>query len=342
MSLLRILIIHTAFIGDIVLSTPLIKKIKESYDNCSITYVTTPIGAEILKNNPNLNNIIIYDKKGEHKGLKGIWDLGKRLRYENFNIVITPHRYLRSSILSWLSRSPIRRGYDIATGSFLFTDKIHYDKSKHEVEKLLSFVNCEKTNNKRYEIELFPSDKNVEFADSIWEKNNLDNYKIISINPGSKWFTKQWPIDYFNILIKNLNKYDSIKVIVLGGKEETNLPIFNENTIDLRGKTSLLELSEILKRSDIVLTNDSSPIHIASAFKKPKIFAIFGPTVKSFGFFPWSLNCEIFETNNLKCRPCGIHGGTSCPEKHFKCMKNITPDSILRKIINYLGVDIHG
>lgn len=338
---MRILIIHTAFIGDIVLSTPLIRKIKESYNNCSITYVTTPIGAEILKNNPNLNNIIIYDKKGKHKGLNGIWDLGKRLRYENFNIVITPHRYLRSSILSWLSRSPIRKGYDIASGAFLFTDKIHYDKTKHEVEKLLSFVDYEKTNKKRYEIELFPSNKNIKFADIIWEQYNLNNYKIISINPGSKWFTKQWPIEYFNTLIQCLNKYKPIKIIILGGKEEINLPIFSKNTIDLRGETSLLDLAEILKRSDIVVTNDSSPIHIASAFKKPKIFAIFGPTVKNFGFFPWSLNNEIFETNNLDCRPCGIHGGNSCPEKHFKCMKDITPDKVLNKIITYLGFDAY-
>ncbi|MDP0488840.1 MAG: glycosyltransferase family 9 protein [Fusobacterium sp. JB021] len=338
---MRILIIHTAFIGDIVLSTPLIKKIKQSYENCSITYVTTPIGAEILKNNPNLNNIIIYDKKGKHKGLNGIWDLGKRLRYENFNMVITPHRYLRSSILAWLSRSPIRKGYDIAAGAFLFSEKIHYDKKKHEVEKLLSFINCEKTNKKRYDIELFPGKKDIEFADSIWQKYNLNDFKVVSINPGSKWFTKQWPIEYFNILINNFKKYKNIKVLVLGGPEETNLSISSKHIIDLRGKTSLLELAEILKRSDIVVTNDSSPIHIASAFKKPRIFAIFGPTIKEFGFFPWSLNSEIFETKNLECRPCGIHGGNSCPEKHFKCMKSITPDKVFNKIINYLGFDLY-
>lgn len=333
---MRILIIHTAFIGDIVLSTPLVKKLKETYKDCHIAYVTTPIGASILKNNPSINEIIEYDKRGTHKGIKGVYELGKRLRYGNYNLVITPHRYLRSSILAWLSRSPIRIGYDNAAGKFLFTKKIHYDKNKHEVEKLLSFVDCPETNNKRYEIELFPDESNIKKIDTILAKNNLEGKKIITIAAGSKWKTKQWPVQYFNEVIDVLSKNDNLKVITVGGKDELNIPLHTENVIDLRGKTTLLDLAEVLKRSDIVLTNDSSPIHIASAFKKPRIIAFFGPTVKKFGFFPWSKNSEVLEISNLKCRPCGIHGGNSCPEKHFDCMKKILPELVLTKIKNYL------
>lgn len=332
---MRILIIHTAFIGDIVLSTPLIKKIKDTYPDSDITYVTTPVGEAILKNNPYLNNIIVYDKRGKHKGIKGVWELGKRLRYENFNMVITPHRYLRSSILSWLSRSPIRKGYDIASGSFLFTDKIKYDKGKHEVEKLLSFIEPE--NKKRYEIELFLGENEKMRGDNFWKENNLAQKKVVVLAPGSKWFTKQWPVEYFNQLGQKLKELSNIEVIIVGGKDEMNLPIDIENMIDMRGKTSLLELADILSRADVVVTNDSSPIHIASAFKKPRIFALFGPTVEKFGFFPWSLNSQVFQVENLKCRPCGIHGGNTCPEKHFKCMKDILPEEVFKEIKKYLG-----
>lgn len=332
---MRILIIHTAFIGDIVLSTPLIKKIKDTYPDSDITYVTTPSGEAILKNNPHLNNIIVYDKRGEHKGISGVWQLGKRLRYENFNMVITPHRYLRSSILSWLSRSPIRKGYDIASGSFLFTEKIKYDKSKHEVEKLLSFVAPE--NKKRYEIELYPGEKEKMKGDNLWKENLLEDKKVVVLAPGSKWFTKQWPVEYFNKLAESLKKLSNVRLIVVGGKEEVNLPIEKENIIDMRGKTSLLELADILSRADVVVTNDSSPIHIASAFKKPRIFALFGPTIEKFGFFPWSLNSKVFQVDGLKCRPCGIHGGKSCPEKHFKCMRDILPEEVFNEIKEYLG-----
>lgn len=332
---MRILIIHTAFIGDIVLSTPLIKKIKDTYPDSDITYVTTPSGEAILKNNPHLNNIIVYDKRGEHKGISGVWQLGKRLRYENFNMVITPHRYLRSSILSWLSRSPIRKGYDIASGSCLFTEKIKYDRTKHEVDKLLSFVAPE--NKKRYEIELYPGEKEKMKGDNLWKENLLEDKKVVVLAPGSKWFTKQWPVEYFNKLAENLKKLSNVRLIVVGGKDEINLPIEKENIIDMRGKTSLLELADILSRADVVVTNDSSPIHIASAFKKPRIFALFGPTIEKFGFFPWSLNSKVFQVDGLKCRPCGIHGGKSCPEKHFKCMRDILPEEVFNEIKKYLG-----
>ena len=332
---MRILIIHTAFIGDIVLSTPLIKKIKDTYPDSDITYVTTPSGEAILKNNPHLNNIIVYDKRGEHKGISGVWQLGKRLRYENFNMVITPHRYLRSSILSWLSRSPIRKGYDLASGSCLFTEKIKYDRTKHEVEKLLSFVAPE--NKKRYEIELYPGEKEKMKGDNLWKENLLEDKKVVVLAPGSKWFTKQWPVEYFNKLAESLKKLSNARLIVVGGKDEINLPIEKENIIDMRGKTSLLELADILSRADVVVTNDSSPIHIASAFKKPRIFALFGPTIEKFGFFPWSLNSKVFQVNGLKCRPCGIHGGKSCPEKHFKCMRDILPEEVFIEIKEYLG-----
>lgn len=339
---MRILIIHTAFIGDIVLSTPLVRKIKEVYPESYLAYVTTPAGASILKNNPNINEIIEYDKRGAHKGIRGIYELGKRLRYENFNMVITPHRYLRSSFLTWLSRSPIRKGYDIASGKIFFTEKIHYDKSKHEVEKLLSFVNSLETQNKRYEIELFPDKTSIEKIDNIWKMNDFENKKIIIVAPGSKWFTKQWPVEYFNKVIDKFSEEENIKVVVVGGKDEISIPLHTEKIVDLRGKTSLLDLAEVLKRGDVVLTNDSSPIHIASASKNPRIIALFGPTVKEFGFFPWSKNSEVLEIENLSCRPCGIHGGNKCPEGHFKCMREITPEKVIDRIKNYLGKDIDG
>ena len=325
---IRILIIHTAFIGDIVLSTPLIKKLKDAYPKAEITYLTTPVGASILRNNPHISHIIEYDKRGEHKGLVGLWAIGKKLRMEAYNIVITPHRYFRSSFLTWLTGAPVRRGYDNAAGKFFYTEKIHYDKNKHEVEKLLSFV--KKDEKKRYEIELFPGTFEKERVDEIFK--NVDK-KIVVIAPGSKWFTKRWPTEYFREVVKRLEKREDTVVVIVGGKEERllNIPLA-EKSIDLRGMTTLLELAEVIKRADIILTNDSSPIHIASAFPLVKIFAIFGPTTKELGFFPWSKNSEVLQVEDLECRPCSLHGGDSCPKKHFKCMVDIKPEVVFEKI----------
>jgi len=331
---MNILIIHTAFIGDIVLSTALVSKVKEKYPDSNIYYLTTPLGKEILKNNPKIKEVIVYDKRGKDKGFGAFISFVRRIRKLKIDICLTPHRYLRSSVLSILSGAKIRVGYDIASLSFVFNKKIKYDKTKHEVEKLLSFVDDD---TKRFELEMYPNEKDKLKIDTL-VKNLSENKKIILIAPGSKWFTKKWPEEYFKILIQNLIKRDDLLVVITGGKEEKEIELeLDSKVLDLRGEISLLELAELTKRASLVVSNDSAPIHITSAFPNTRIIGIFGPTVKEFGFFPWSKNSKVFEINSLYCRPCAIHGGNSCPEKHFRCMREITPDLIENEIYNYIA-----
>ncbi|WP_339007489.1 glycosyltransferase family 9 protein [Fusobacterium animalis] len=330
---MNILIIHTAFIGDIVLSTALVSKVKEKYPDSDIYYLTTPLGKEILKNNPKIKEIIVYDKRGKDKGFVAFISFVRKIRKLRIDVCLTPHRYLRSSILSLLSGASIRVGYDIASLSFVYNKKIKYDKTKHEVEKLLSFVD---DSPKRFKLEMYPSEKDKIKIDTIL-KNFFQNKKIILIAPGSKWFTKRWPEEYFKILIQNLVKRNDLLIVITGGKEEKEIELnLDSKVLDLRGEISLLELAELTKRAILVVSNDSAPIHITSAFPNTRIVGIFGPTVKEFGFFPWSENSKIFEINGLYCRPCAIHGGNSCPEKHFRCMREITPDLIENEIYNYI------
>ena len=331
---MNILIIHTAFIGDIVLSTALVSKVKEKYPDSDIYYLTTPLGKEILKNNPKIKEIIVYDKRGKDKGFGAFISFVRKIRKLKIDVCLTPHRYLRSSILSLLSGASIRVGYDIASLSFVYNKKIKYNKTKHEVEKLLSFVD---DSPKRFELEMYPSEKDKIKIDTIL-KNFFQNKKIILIAPGSKWFTKRWPEEYFKTLIQNLVKRNNLLIVITGGKEEKEIELnLDSKVLDLRGEISLLELAELTKRAVLVVSNDSAPIHITSAFPDTRIIGIFGPTVKEFGFFPWSQNSKVFEIDNLYCRPCAIHGGNSCPEKHFRCMREITPDLIENEIYNYIS-----
>ena len=331
---MNILIIHTAFIGDIVLSTALVSKVKEKYPDSDIYYLTTSLGKEILKNNPKIKEVIVYDKRGKDKGFGAFISFVRRIRKLKIDICLTPHRYLRSSILSLLSGAKIRVGYDIANLSFVFNKKIKYDKTKHEVEKLLSFVDDD---TKRFELEMYPNEKDKLKIDTL-VKNLSENKKIILIAPGSKWFTKKWPEEYFRILIQNLVKRDDLLIVITGGKEEKEIELnLDSKVLDLRGEITLLELAELTKRAALVVSNDSAPIHITSTFPDTRIIGIFGPTVKEFGFFPWSKNSKVFEINGLYCRPCAIHGGNSCPEKHFRCMREITPDLIENEIYNYVA-----
>ena len=213
---MNILIIHTAFIGDIVLSTALVAKLADKYPDANIYFLTTALGKEILKNNPKIKEIIVYDKRGKDKGIKAFFRFVKQIRKLKIDVCLTPHRYLRSSILSLLSGAKIRIGYDIANLSFVFNKKIKYDKTKHEVEKLLSFVD---DNDKRYELEMYQSKQDKIKIDEILKSYDIENKKIILIAPGSKWFTKKWPEEYFKILIENLSKRDDFLIVITGGKE---------------------------------------------------------------------------------------------------------------------------
>lgn len=330
----KILIFHTAFIGDIVLSTPLIKKIKAKYPNSEITYATTPAGAKILANNPLLDRIIQYDKRGKNKGIKGMIKLAKEFKKYNFDIAYIPHRYLRSSLIAALAGIKERIGYDISEGKLFLTKKIKYNKDFHEVERLLSLVDLDSFEDKK--IELYPSNEDYKYIEKILDSYKIENKKIIVMAVGSKWYTKMWPIEYFNELIKNLEKYEDIRVVLVGGKDELKLDVYeSDKIINLINKTSLLQLAAIISKGDILITNDSSPIHIASAFDT-YIMAIFGATVKSLGFYPWSNNSEVVENESLSCRPCGLHGGNNCPEGHFRCMKDIKPETVYNRVLELL------
>ena len=329
----KILIFHTAFIGDIVLSTALIKNIKKLHPQSEITYVTTPPGKAILSNNPHLVEIIAYDKRGKNKGIKGMFSLSKELRNKKFDIAYIPHRYLRSSLICFSSKIPLKIGYDISEGKIFLNRKITYRKDLHEVDRLLKLLEVECEDKK---LELFPSEKDKEYIDKFLLDKNIGNKKLIALAIGSKWNTKRWPIEHFNELIEKLEERNDVQLILVGGNEEKDLPVkYSSKTINAIGETSLLQLAELISRCQIIVTNDSSPIHIASAFTT-YIIAIFGATVKELGFYPWSENSEVIENKDLPCRPCGLHGGNQCPEKHFKCMLEINPSIVLERILEIL------
>lgn len=330
----KILIFHTAFIGDIVLSTAMVKKIKANNVNSKITYVTTPAGKAILANNPHIDEIIAYEKRGKDKGIKGMLKLSKLLREKKFDIAYVPHRYLRSSLIVYLAKIKERIGYANSEGKIFLTKKVEYDKNKHEVEKLLSLVQGQDLVDNS--LELFPSKEDEDYIEKIWDENSLQGKKVVAMAIGSKWNTKRWPIEYFNLLIKKLEEKEDIKIILVGGKDELNLPVeFSEKSISMINKTSLLQLAQLLKKSNMVITNDSSPIHIGSAFET-FVFAIFGATVKELGFTPWTPNSLLVENEGLYCRPCGLHGGDKCPEGHFRCMMELTPEMVYEKVLEVL------
>ncbi|HEX9974914.1 MAG TPA: glycosyltransferase family 9 protein, partial [bacterium] len=184
--------------------------------------------------------------------------------------------------------------------------------------------------------EIFWTQKEEEKRKQILEKFQTKNRNIIGIAPGSIWNTKRWIKEYYLELVKLLEKND-FQIVLIGGKEDFELCNFIKNSSgasNVAGALSILESAALIEKLDLLITNDSAPLHIANAVKTD-VIAIFGPTVQELGFYPFRENDKVIEVD-LDCRPCGSHGGNKCPLGHHNCMKFITAEMVFNEVNDHL------
>lgn len=335
---MKILIIHTAFIGDIVLSTPLIQKLKDLYPKSEIDYLTLPTNQSVLYNNPNLNEIILYDKKGKDKGIKGFLKVLKILKQKKYDYAVIPHRFIKSILLAKLAKIPDIVGFDVATGSSLLDKKVHYDMKKHEVERLLNLVEYE---GEKIPVRIYPAKENFVKIEKMLKNSGYTGkkqQKLILVAPGSQRPEKMWPIEKYREIIERLKKNKNYFIGITGSKSEKELPLNFEkdkNVIDFRGEISLVEFGALISKADVVVGNDSSPIHIASGFEKPFVIGIFGPGKRSLGFFPWTEKSNVIEDNefyenNIVTIPKKQH---KYKKDYYKGIPQISTDRVYEEII---------
>lgn len=325
-----ITIIQTAFIGDIALALPLASTIKHHAPNSMLNFVSTPISSEMVALNKDIDNIIAYDKRKLHKGLRGIFHLASEIKKYNTDCIITPHRSARSSVLTYLSNPTFSVGFDKNALSFLYSKTVKYSSEIHEVERNLSLLSAFDDNCK----EIYP---NIQFSakeTDFYNNLNIDKSSpIICIAPGSVWFTKRWLPERFAELSKMLSKITP-NLFIIGA--QSDLEFTKEmHGINLCGLTSIPQTIYLLSNTNLLITNDSSPIHFAGLVNCPTI-AIFGATSPKFGFAPRGKKDIVVEDNSLKCKPCRIHGSNKCPIGTFDCMNNISASTIYNKALAML------
>ena len=342
-SKMNTLVIQTAFIGDAILTLPLIQTLKRNYPQSSIDVVVVPRTAEVFLNHPSISEIIPYDKRGRDKGIKGFLRLYSKLRKKNYELIIVPHRSLRSALLTWLLRPKLSIGFDRSSGSWWFKKIVHYDSAAHEIERNLSLLNPLRISSDESILpRLHPSVQDGQVVDSIMDDFGLNKQaSIIAIAPGTIWNTKRWPADRFAAACKQLSTTKCDAVVLLGGKEDYALCAEimtisrSAKGFNAAGKLTLLQSAELIRRCKLLISNDSAPMHIAVAVGTP-VIAIFGATVPEFGFAPRGPYDVIIEIKGLKCRPCSIHGGKHCPIKTFECMLAISPETVVNTAMPFL------
>lgn len=327
----KFLVIQTAFIGDVVLATALVEKLHKYYKDAQVDFLVRKGNESLLANNPNIIQVLIWNKK-EQK-IKNLFRLLSQVRKNKYDTVINLQRYFSSGMLAAFSGSKMVIGFNKNPLSFLYTKKVKHvfdlKHPKHEVERNNDLIK-DLTDDSINRPVLYPSTAD-ELAVSVYKL-----HPFVTMTPSSVWFTKKYPIEKWIDLINHFNP--SYKIYLLGGSdniiecEQIVNAASNKNTEILAGKLSFLQSASLMRSAVMNYTNDSAPLHFASAVNAP-VTAIFCSTVPAFGYTPLSDKSYIVETQlHLKCRPCGNHGYKACPLGHFKCAHSITTNQVLQTI----------
>ncbi len=325
----RILIIQTASLGDVVLATPLIEKLNHFFPQAQIDFLLRKGNEVLLRNHPLLKHVMVWDKsEKKYQKLRKLIDI---IRKQKYDLVVNTQRFASTGLITAFARAGKTAGFRKNPFSLFFTHRLTHkiaakQGSPHEVERNLRLIESF-TDTSLFKPKLYPSQH--DFA-------RVSQYKtkqFITVSPGSLWFTKEYPAEKWAAFIKQLDK-DLVVYFLGSDKERKKIERIAEdsghaNSLNLAGRLTLLESAALMRDALMNYTNDSAPLHLASAMNAP-VAAIFCSTVPEFGFGPLSDRSFIIQTTEeLTCRPCGLHGKRACPKRHFKCAETIAIKQLL-------------
>jgi len=329
----KILIIQTAFIGDVVLATGILEKLHQFYPAAELDFLVRKGNEPLLSHHPYLHEVLIWNKK-ESK-YKHLFQLLKQIRNTKYDAVINLQRYGATGFLTAFSKAKLTIGFDKNPFSFLFSQKITHTFSGikgevlHEIERNHLLIKS-LTDGMATKPKLYPTTEDMAFVKPFQTRPYL------CIAPASVWFTKQFPTNKWIDFIKQVPV--SFDIYLIGGP--TDAPLCNEivvanvhpNLVSLAGKLNFLQSAALQKGATMNYVNDSAPMHFASSVNAP-VTAVYCSTIVGFGYGPLSDKSFVVEIEEtLSCRPCGLHGKKACPLGHFNCANKITNKQLLEVI----------
>jgi heptosyltransferase-2 len=333
----KILIIQTAFLGDVILTIPVIEMLHRSYHGSQMDLMVRPEAKNLIETHPALRAGIVFDKYRVHRGIGGLRNIAKQIAQEGYDICITPHRSWRSAYLTFRTRAPVRIGFDRSAWKGAFTRIVTYRSDCHEIQRNLSLLEPLGLKPVLARPAIFPTGEDEK---RVREVVALDGNKLIAMAPGSIWPTKRWPVHHYRTLARLLTE-NGFSVVLIGGKDDMGicdtLSGIGERIQSAAGILSLRQTYFLLSQCAGLITNDSAPLHLGTAAGIP-VFAIFGATVPEFGFSPIGERDCVLERKELPCRPCGIHGHKTCPIKTFACMEQLRPSDVWQAVQKRLCV----
>lgn len=327
----KFLVIQTAFIGDVVLATAVLEKLRQFFPSATIDFLLRKGNESLLENDPFIRQVLVWDKK-QHKQ-RNLWKMALRVRREHYTHVINLHRFATSGLITFLSGAKVKSGFDKNPFSFCYTRKVRHlidapytEHPLHETGRNQMLI-ADITDDQAAFPVLYPS------GDDRARVQSLQQQPYVCIAPSSVWFTKQFPPEKWTALIRALPAGHNIYLI--GGPGDTELATNIQQQAGraevqvLCGQLSFLQSAALMQGAVMNYVNDSGPLHFCSSVHAP-VTAVFCSTVPAFGFGPLRDNGRVVEiAERLYCRPCGLHGRRACPEGHFRCANDISNEQLL-------------
>lgn len=340
----RILIARTDRIGDVLLSTPVICTLRQKFPQAYISIVVAPYAREIVEGNPYLDEVIIYDKDGKHKSWWRTFKFASRLKKKKFDLAIILHPTNRLHLVTFLAGIPQRLGYDRKFGFLLSRRKKHTKQEglRHEAEYNLDLLSDLGITGNPQDLFMPIKHESEQYVEELFKKNDFSQAdKILAINPGASCPSKIWPAERFVQVAEKLSGRYDFKILILAGPKEIYLAdkiahAMKGKVVNLAGKTSISQLASVLKRCALLISNDSGPVHIASAVGTP-VISIFGRNQAGLSPRRWGPLGKHgkYLHKEVGCIQCLAHNCT----KEFACLKAITVEEVLKAAKDILSLN---
>jgi len=339
----KCLVIQTAYLGDVILTLPLLALLREHSDIRTLVALTTPIGARFLRGQDVSDRTIVYDKMGGDRGASGFRRIVDDVRRCGFDAAVIPHRSFRSALLPLLALIPDRVGFDESGGRVLLTRRLPYRSRPHEAERLATLAGplgvSVPSGRVAFRVRTTAAGEN-ELSNAL-ENEGVDRCEdLVVAAPGSRWTTKRWEARRFGEALATLGAELGARPVVTGTPDEAEsgaaaATAAGPGAVDLTGALSVAGLTALAKRSVLLLSNDSAAAHIAAGVGTP-VVAVFGPTTPAQGFAPYSPRSRVVDVP-LGCRPCGRHGSDRCRRGTHGCMKQVGVADVVAAALEVLG-----
>lgn len=319
-------VMQTAFVGDVLLTLPLMKALRTALPDAVLSLVTTPAGADVVAGVDFIDRVLAFDKRGDHRAPSGMRSLAQQIG--SVDALIVPHKSVRTWRLVRMIKAPFVVTYTDAWTKFAATVTIPYPIDQHDADRHFALLQGLLPSTAWCKEQFIP----ITLADAddhaIARNHVCDLGPYVVLAPGSAWPTKQWPLDSMQELASTIVSAGH-RVVVVGDSSVNGL-LSGSGITDVAGKLTMRQSAAVIAGAEALVGNDSAPLHIASLQNVPAV-AIFGPTTPDFGFGPFSERHAVVE-RDLACRPCSPHGTVACPIGTHACMKGISPDTVMQTL----------